>query len=198
MAAPLEDRTEISFHGIQHSDALENWTRQRLRKLAHHDDAIQWIQVTLESPHRQPHKGTLQATVEVSLRGDRAVAKRETRPHEVHANMDANACVTEAIDAVAEQIEHKLGKRRDPQRQADGPQTGRVVRLNREAGFGFVETSGGMNLFFNDVHCEDMAFADVEQGQMVRFAASGVEGAYGPQVSWIKPVEPLERARSSG
>jgi ribosome-associated translation inhibitor RaiA len=194
----LDDRTEISFHGIQHSDALESWVHRRLHKLEHFADDIQWIQVTLESPHRQPHKGTLQATVEVSLRGDQAVAKREARPHSVHDNADANACVGGAIDAVAEQLEHKLSKRREQHRHEEGPQTGRIVRLNPEARFGFVETAGGMNLFFNDAHCEDMEFGDVEEGQMVRFAPSGVEGAYGPQVAWIKPVEPLERVGSGG
>jgi ribosomal subunit interface protein len=88
MSIPIE----VTFHGINHSEAMETVIREKAEKLLQYYDRIQSCRVVVEAPHRRHTQGNMyQIKVEVGVPGEELVVKREAElnPHEYVAVRDA-------------------------------------------------------------------------------------------------------------
>jgi cold shock CspA family protein len=69
--------------------------------------------------------------------------------------------------------------------QAHGePPEGRIIRILREEGYGFIEATDGRELYFHRNSVLDDAFDHLEVGSEVRFAEEN--GEKGPQASTVR------------
>ena len=175
---------QIRFHNMAASEAIETRVRERVARLERFSDGIISCRVTIEAPHRQPHKSTLGITVDIGVRGREIVVKRELRHHE--ARDDAYQVIGVAFDAAERQLEEHARMQRRTIKSHDGPIYARVALLYPEQSYGFIETPGRLNVYFHRVVVEEDAFEQLNVGSEVMYALADDEGPMGPQASSVR------------
>ena len=83
MQVPLQ----ISFHNMASSEAIEARVRERSTRLERFFDGIISCRVTVEAPHKQPHRSTVGITIDIGSPARRswssassAITSRATTP----------------------------------------------------------------------------------------------------------------------
>jgi ribosome-associated translation inhibitor RaiA len=92
---------QITFHGLEHSDAAEALVREKLAELDGEAMAFTRCHVTIESPHRHHRKGNLFA-VHLALQG----APSTIQTGELHrksAHEDAFVAIRDVFDGARKQ-----------------------------------------------------------------------------------------------
>lgn len=182
MQVPLQ----IGFHGMDSSDWIEARVREKVAKLEKNYPQIISCRVGLEAAHKQPHKSSLAVTVSVHLRGREIAIKRERRNHA--SRDDAYAVIGEVFDIVTRQLEEHVRVTRHTVKAHEGALYGRIIRLERETGHGFIETPDGKTLFFARAVVEGNAFDRLDVGAEVIYGEADGEGPMGPQASSVRAV----------
>ena len=177
---------QIRFHNMAASEAIESRVRERVKRLELFSDGIISCRVTVEAPHKQPHKSTLGITVDIGVRGREIVVKRELRHHE--ARDDAYQVIGVAFDAAERQLEEHARMQRRTIKSHEGPIYARVALLYPEQSYGFIETPGRLNVYFHRIVVEDDAFVHLEVGSEVMYSLAEDEGPMGPQASRVRLV----------
>jgi ribosomal subunit interface protein len=189
MQVPLQ----ISFHNMASSEAIEARVRERAIRLERFFDGIISCRVTVEAPHKQPHRSTVGITIDISVPGKTIVVKREFRHHE--SRDDAYKVIGVAFDVAERQVEHHRELARRDVKSHDEAVYARVVRLYPEQDYGFIETPGGHNVYFHRVVVENDDFEQFEIGSEVRYMLADEEGPMGPQASRVHLVRGGHRLR---
>lgn len=185
----MQEPLQITFHNLDHSDALEARVRDRAARMERYYDGVIGCRVSIEGPHKQPHKSTLAISITVHVPGRDLVASREGRLHEADARQEAFGIVNDTFDAIDRQLEEFSQKQRHDVKTHDGPLYARVVRLYPQQDYGFIETPEGVDLYFHRVVVRDDKFDQLEVGSEVYYDAADEEGAVGPQASSIQIVK---------
>ena len=180
MQVPLQ----IRFHNMAASEAIEARVRERAARLERFFDAIISCRVTIEAPHKQPHRSTVGITIDIGVAGKEIVVKREERHHELRD--DAYLVIGVAFDAAERQLEQHARVIRREVKSYDGPIYARVVRLYPAQDYGLIETPGGVDVYFHRVVVEDDAFDELEIGSEVLYSPAEAEGPMGPQASRVR------------
>lgn len=111
-------RPQITFRGIEHSDALENLVQEKADKLLLLYDKIERISVLIEEPHRRHNQGRhFHVLVTLHVPGDDLVSSRDTPKGEAE---DPYFAVTHAFDAARRQLQEWLHRIRDAKRASPG------------------------------------------------------------------------------
>ncbi len=106
---------QITFRGIEHSDALESIVQQKVDKLRALYEKIDRIAVLIEEPHRHHNQGRhFHVLVTIHVPGDELVVSRDTPKGE---NEDPFFAVTHAFDLTRRQLQEWLDRIRESKRQ---------------------------------------------------------------------------------
>jgi ribosomal subunit interface protein len=175
---------QIRFHNMAASEAIETRVRERVARLERFSDGIISCRVTVEAPHKQPHRSTVGITVDIGVAGKEIVVKRELRHHE--SRDDAYQVIGVAFDVAERQLEEHTRMRRRVVKTHDDPIYARVLHLYPEQNYGFIETPGRHNVYFHRTVVEDGAFDDLEVGGEVMYSLADDEGPMGPQASRVR------------
>ncbi len=107
MQTPLQ----ITFHGLQHSDAVEAKIREKVAKLEQYCDSITACRVVVEAPHRHNHQGRLFGVrLDISVPGREIVVRLDN--DDKHQHEDLFITLRDAFDAARRQIkEHNQRQR---------------------------------------------------------------------------------------
>lgn len=190
---PVQVPLKVSFHNMASSEGIEARVRERVARLERLSDQIVSCRVTIEAPHKQPHRSTVGITIDVSVPGKEIVVKRELRHHE--SRDDAYQVIGVAFDTV----ERRLGNHRDlahhEVKAHDGAVFARIVHLYPGQSYGFIETPGQHNVYFHRVVVEDDGFDELEVGSEVHYTLADGEGPMGPQASRVRLVRGGHRLR---
>ena len=190
MQMPLK----ISFHNMDSSAAIEARVRERVTRLERFFDGIVGCRVTVEAPHKQPHRSTVGITIDITVPGREIVVKREQRHHE--ARDDAYQVIGVAFDAAERQLEdHARVSRRDVKNHDGAPVYARVVRLYQDQDYGFIETADQSNIYFHRAVVETNGFDELEIGSEVLYTLADQEGPMGPQASRVRLVRGAHAVR---
>jgi cold shock CspA family protein len=122
---------------------------------------------------------------------DVTVPRREivvSRRHHSHAQEDLNAVVRDSFDAARRILEGEHRRHQGDTKQHAEPPVGEVVRLFRDEGYGFIETSEGENVYFHRNAVVGDAFDALAVGSRVRVEVRYDESEGGPQASTVVPV----------
>lgn len=108
-------RPQITFRGIEHSDALESIVEQKVGKLRALYDKIDRISVLIDEPHRHHNQGRrFHVLVTLHVPGDELVVSRDTPKGE---NEDPFFAVTHAFELARRQLQEWIDRIRDLKRQ---------------------------------------------------------------------------------
>ena len=172
---------QISIEGHQTDiqPELRERITQRLEELNVPHEDIMHARVALEkATHHQ--QGADEVRVILSLPGKMLTAKK-TAP-----------TLYDAVNAAFETIERELKEFRDQRRgvlKDPGPRIrGRIIRVFRERGYGFVETETYQEVYFHANSVHGIGFEELEVGMTVDLEIEA--GQKGPQASRVTPHLP--------
>jgi len=179
MQLPLQ----ISFHGLDRSEALEANVRKHASKLEEFWDRMTCCQVVLEKPHRHRHQGSMyHVRIRVAVPRRELVVDRE--PEADHAHEDPYVTVRDAFKAMRRQLEDYAREiRGNVKSHAEAPQ-GHIARLFPDDGFGFLQSVDGREIYFHRNSVLDDGFSRLEVGSVVTFIEE--QGDKGPQASTVR------------
>jgi len=183
----MERPLQIVFKDTASSEFLEKLIRQRASRLERKHTHIIGCRVVVDVPHRSPESGKppLAVAVEIDVPNKKTIVGHDAQERREMKN-DHYAVVNRAFDAVERQLESLSAVRRgDVKHHEGGPETGLIVRLFPDQGYGFVEVSGSSDLYFaRDV--VNGGFDGLKVGSMVEVTRALADGPMGPQASLIK------------
>ncbi len=108
MQSPLQ----VSFHQIDHSDAVEDFVEKKVEKLERYCDRIIGCKVAVDRPPHHHHKGNpFHVRLEVSVPGDTIVINRDPGDREAHG--DVYVVLRDAFDAAQRKLEDYARMQRD-------------------------------------------------------------------------------------
>jgi ribosomal subunit interface protein len=166
----------------QHTDIqpeLRERITQRLEELnAQHEDIVHARVALDKDTHHQ--QGVDEARVILALSGKTLTAKKTA------------TSLYDAANAALETIERELKEFRDQRRgvvKEPGPRIrGRILRIFRDRGYGFVETETYQEVYFHANSVHGIAFEELEEGMAMDLEIEA--GEKGPQASRITPRLP--------
>ena len=175
MQVPLE----ISTRRIDLSPALEADLRRRARKLERFYDRITSCRVAVERPSDHHNEGgPYRVRLDITAPGSQVVADKQAE--------DLNVAIRDAFQAAERQVDELSRRQRGEVKTPVGPPEGRVLRLFKEDGFGFLEGPDGTEVYFHRNAVLEPGFDDLEVGSRVRYAET--QGLEGPQASTVSLV----------
>jgi ribosomal subunit interface protein len=174
MKIPLQ----VTVRNVSISEVAHREIQDRAEKLDQFSNNIMGCRVTVDNPHRHQHKGVLYAVrIDMTVRGGEFVVKRQ--PHE-----DVYVAIRDAFDAARRQLEDHEQRLRGDVKTHEGPSVARVNKLFPEAGYGFLESPDGYEVYFHRNSVLGDAFDRLKLGDEVRFVEEA--GDKGPQASTVE------------
>lgn len=178
---------QIRFRGMDPSPSVEAVITERIERLARFHDRITSCTVVVEAPHRHGRHGKIyHVKVDITVPGREIVTGRE--PEENHAHEDVYVAIRDSFDAAQRQLEDVARKMGGVRVKAHPERLhGKVARLVRDEGFGFIAGADGREFFFRRENlASDRLWEELSEGTPVRFAEH--EGEKGPHATAVSPT----------
>ena len=176
---------DIHYRGVAHSESLERLVRRKLDHLEHLFGHIITARVAVErAARRVGHDALFRVRVELHVPNEVIVAIRDPGQGTHAETLDA--AVRDAFQRAKRQL---LDYKQRVQRETKvpvGPAHGRVTQVFPYAGYGFLRTPDGRDLYFHENALIGIALRDLEPGTEVRYAESERES--GPHASSVEPI----------
>ncbi len=181
MQLPLQ----ITFHGVPHSDAIEQYVRTRAEKLDTFAPRLMSCRVAIEMPHKHAHHGEhYRVRVDITLPGGEIVVERV--PGADHAYEDLHAAIDAAFDDAGRRLQDFVRRQRGDVKPHERSRHGVVTKLFSYEGYGFLRTPEGEELYFHRNAVLDGAFDRLKLEARVRFVEDTAES--GPHASTVALV----------
>ena len=184
MRVPLE----ITYRDVPKTEEIDALIRSKADKLNQFCDHIISCRVAVEKPHEfqssgQPHRVRIEMRVPP---GHVLVAKRESTEGELHT--DLQTTIRDAFDAARRQLE-KLNRQQQGRIKSHPEQetTAIVEKIFHHDGYGFLRTTLGRSVYFNE---NSVLYGDFERlaiGHGVRYVEE--DGEEGPQASTVQLID---------
>jgi ribosomal subunit interface protein len=178
---------EVTFHEVEHSDAVEARVRQKAAELERFAEHITSCRVTIAAPHQRHNKGTLYS-VRVDLRVPNAELAVSRQHRHDHSHEDVYTAIRDAFAAATRQLEDYVRRQRRDIKTHESPSHGRITKLFRDDGYGFIEAADGTDVYFHENAVAKGSFPALHIGDEVRLVMAEGEGEKGPQASTVTPV----------
>lgn len=182
----METPLEIVFEGMKSSDSLKQRIESEIAKLEQFHGRITSCRAVIEAPHRRGRKGHLY-TVKLHLNlpggGEIAVSRD---PGQNHAHEDAYVAIRDAFAAARRQLQDFIRKQEGKVKTHEVPPHGRILRLFREQGYGFIESVDGREIYFHENSVINQGFSNLNVDGEVRFEET--MGDNGPQATVVQPI----------
>jgi cold shock CspA family protein len=169
----------MTVRDLSLSEAATAEIRAKAADLETYYDSIISCRVVVEGPVRHHHTGPFTVRIDLSVPGAELVVDR-------HADKDLYVAIRDAFDAARRRLEDYARRQRGTVKVHEEATRGRVTKLFPEAGYGFLETPEGREIYFHRHSVLHPGFDRLEIGMEVRFAEE--EGEKGPQASSVAIV----------
>jgi cold shock CspA family protein/ribosome-associated translation inhibitor RaiA len=169
------------------SPSVEAHIRDRADALDRYFGRIMACRVVVEASTARQRKGRLyHIRVDLTVPGREIVVKRD--PAEHHGHEDILVAVRDAFDAARRQLEDYARGARGDVKSHEMPAHGRIARLFKEDGYGFIQSSEGDEIYMHRNAVAGHGFEALSEGDEVRYVVHEGEGEKGPQASTVVPV----------
>jgi len=186
MSPPLE----ITFHNMDHSDAVEGRVREKVERLEKLDERLTNCRITIEAPHKSHRKGnSYQVRILLDVPHGPIVVSHE--PGDVHAHKDVYIAVRDAFHAAERQLKEHQQKLRGDIKTHDVPLQGRIAALSPMEDHGFITTNDGREIYFHRNAVVNASFDDLDVGQTVELVVFTGNSTMGPHASTVKLISPM-------
>jgi len=110
----MRTHTEVHFHGIERSEAIETRIREKVSKLERHFQRITRCRVVLEAPHRNALRPLIyQIKIELDVPSRRPIVVCHERPANPNSD-ELGLAIRDAFEAAIRKVEdtsRKIGQR---------------------------------------------------------------------------------------
>ena len=173
----MKQPLQINFHGMDHSDAVEDAARKKAEHLERFASDIMTCRVVVDLLQKHKHQGRpFGVRIDLTVPGHELVVDRVE-------NEDVYVALRDAFDDMKRQLEDVVRQRRGDEKQHPRELHGEVVRLNGDEGFGFIRTPDGEEYYFGRDNLASGRFEQLEPGTAVQFIAD--VAAQGPQAKRV-------------
>jgi cold shock CspA family protein len=181
MQVPLR----VEFRHTERSEWLEQKIAEHAARLEHHADDIVSCRVTVDRPHRSKRTGDVyHVVVDIEVPGKEIVVSRD--PGRLEGHVDPLIAVNEAFQAAERQLRSYHRLRHGEKKIHDPHSRGRIVEVQRDKGYGRIESNDGREVYFHRNAVVDEDFAALEVGNEVTFGEEA--GEQGPQANFVKVI----------
>jgi ribosomal subunit interface protein len=178
----MELPLQITFHELEHSDAIEQYVRDAAAKLERLDPRIVGCRVALELPHRHSQHGEqYRVRIDVTVPGGEVVVAHT--PGEDRTYEDLYGAIDAAFDDAARALTDFVRRQRGEVKPHERSLHGVIAKLFAYEGYGFLRTSDGQELYFHKNSVVDGAFARLKVGDRVRYVEDATDA--GPHASTV-------------
>jgi len=174
----MQGPVQITARGLTLSDEDETRIREHAAKLETFYPQMIGCTVRVSVPNKRPQGAPVHYNVRVTLGvpGAEIVATRQRQK-------ELTAAVQDAFRAIGRQLQDYNRRQRGPTPPREAAPHGVVSRIDALAGFGFLTTADGLELYFHRNSVLNDAFDRLEVGDEVRFTEG--RGDEGPQASSV-------------
>jgi len=194
---------QITFRNMESAAAAEQWVRKEAAKLDEFYNHIMACRVVLEKPTGRRKWGSLyHVRIDLTVPGGELVVKRQPSLHSSiqqiggsrvvkHLELqvphrDLRQAIDDAFKAMGRRLQdYARRQRRDIKTHEPTPRA-KVSKLAPREGYGFLETSGGREIYFHKNSVLNGEFDDLKIGTEVSFAEE--VGEKGPQASTVRLI----------
>jgi cold shock CspA family protein/ribosome-associated translation inhibitor RaiA len=177
-----------SYRDVEKTDALETLIREKAQKLEQVCDYITSCRVAVERPHTFVRNGNpYRVRIDITLPPQQEVVVSK-EPGNNYKDDALSTVIRDAFNAARKQLRKIVHLQRDEVKVHPEQEVRAIISsVNKEAGFGYITTLGGREIYFhrNSVVNED--FENLEPGKGVRFSEE--MGDKGPQASSIQIMD---------
>jgi ribosome-associated translation inhibitor RaiA/cold shock CspA family protein len=154
---------QIQFHGLKQSAALEQNILDHAEKLESFFPNIIACRVTIEWEQKRALQGRpFHLRIDLTVPGHELVVNRVR-------NEDVHVAMRDAFDDMQRQLEDLARKRRGQKKLHPVPLHGEVVRLDGDAGYGFIRTPDGNEYYFSRENLANTPYEHIQTGTSVQF-----------------------------
>jgi cold shock CspA family protein/ribosome-associated translation inhibitor RaiA len=179
----MEVPPEIAFRHVSPTEAMHQKLSDEIAHLDALEDGLISCRVMVELPQHRHKTGDLYAVrIDMNVRGQELVVSRTPPEHRAHE--DPVQAIGDAFDRARRVLDDAKKQRQGRVKHHELPILGRVVRLFRDEGYGFLDSGSGQEIYFHENAVLDGDFAGLEVGSQVRFVEE--QGDEGPQASMVK------------
>ena len=173
MQLPLQ----ITLRDVDASEAVETRIRQKVADLEHVYPNLVSCRVVVEKLGKHKHQGKpFNVRIDIGVPGSELVVNRDR-------DEDLYVALRDAFDAARRQLEDYARAQRGVEKLHAPTLRGRIVRMNLEEGFGFIETPDGREFYFSSVNVVTPRFDALDVGTDVQFIEDA--GSQGPQAKRV-------------
>ena len=179
----METPVEIDFQGMAPVDRLRQSIATHIANLEHRCGRITACRVVLKAPGGHHRQGFYEVNIRLALPNGREVnVARSPAPDERYTDVDFT--INDAFKRARRRLQDHV-RRMQGQVKAHAEQsTAKVVRIDQERGFGFLETADNREIYFQKNSVLDGGFGRLAIGTHVAFAEE--QGDKGPQASTVR------------
>jgi cold shock CspA family protein/ribosome-associated translation inhibitor RaiA len=177
----MQSTLKITARDFALSTPLEAEIRGRVAKLERFSSDIIDCEVAIEAPVGHHHKGgPYKVRIDLQIKGlELAISNRSADNLQV--------ALREAFEAARRKLEdHSRRMQRETKRHESQP-IARVSKLFADAGYGFIATPEGREIYFHRNSVLEPGFDKLQIGTEVRFDEE--MGAQGPQATTVKALD---------
>lgn len=182
MQRPLK----ITSRDFELTAPIESEIREKAAALESYYERLSGCEVTLQAPAIRHHRrgGPFVVRIRMTVPGRELAVDHQ-------AQDELPVAIREAFDAARRRLEDYGREQRRAVKAHELPLMGRVIRVEPELDYGFLETADGREIYFHRNSVLDGHFDQIEVGTQVRFAEEA--GNEGPQASTVIVTGPPRR-----
>lgn len=182
MPIPLQ----VSYEDLEPSPAIEARIAREAAKLERFAHGINRCHVIVVGPSGNRRHGDLfRVRIRITAPGQVDVVAGRN-PDADHAHEDVQVAIRDAFNALRRRLQDRMRRRAGQTKLHEAPPHGRVSRILRGDGYGFIEASDGQELYFHRNAVVNDGFDRLREGAEVRFVEA--VGDKGPQASTVEPL----------
>jgi cold shock CspA family protein len=181
MQLPLQ----VSFRNMEPSESIEALVREKATRLDDFAADVVGCRVVVQPGGKRRENGNLyEVRIDLTVSGEEIAVTREPGEHAEYK--DVRVAIRDAFDSARRRLEDFVRRRRGAVKAHAPRPHGRVSKLFPDAGYGFIATPDGREVFFHRHSVLHDAFGRLAVGTKVDFAEE--EGEKGPQASTVKLI----------
>ncbi|ESR25466.1 HPF/RaiA family ribosome-associated protein [Lutibaculum baratangense] len=182
----MQTLIDITFHEMDSSPAFEERILRHVVELEERFGRIISGRVVVTGPGERHRTGGLyDVRIHLSLPEGREVHV-DRLSHDDERYADVGYAINDTFKRARRQLQDEVRKLHGDVKRHEPEPHGRVLRIDPNGDFGFIETSDGREIYFHRNSVLNDGFARLEPGAPVTFAEE--MGEKGPQASTVKPM----------
>ena len=178
----METPLQLEIEGFEPSTHLRQVIENNVTKLEHHYGRMTACRVVIRAPDAHHRLGEPYfVTVRIALPGHRDVSVKPPPRSRDRRQAGVNFAVNDAFRRADRQLRDHASKLKETQDRHVSKPHGKVLRIDTDRNFGYLESEDGREIYFHENSVLDGKFRQLVPGSRVSFHEE--EGDKGPQAS---------------